>query len=1561
MILHSALEEIVHRRLRGYKEEPTRIQEDAGGEEAVLAGAYGYRQILELVQNGADAFLELKPDEQTDQVCGRIAVLLRGSKLYVANTGAPLSEEGLNAILGSHVSGKRGAQIGRFGLGFKSLLKFEGCIDLFTSVGGDIRFDPKRCKEELCKEFYIERAPGLRLAWPLPHGERLSDPVLGKLTWAETIIRVEIGTERLVRHVRDEIKKFPSEFLLFFPRTLTLTLDDEEDAVRELRRSVEHDETKLIDGDHVSAWRLFEANVKITDQDAINDATHIHARSSVPISWAVPIEGRREESGRFWAFFPTKTQTYIPGILNAPWKLNSDRNAIIDGEWNKVLMLEAAKLVAGALPSLTSAEDPARSLDAFPRQLERKDEDAAPLVEALWTLLESAEVIPDGTGTLRQAQRLERHPIDDQSLASSWCQLADEQLNRLVVHDSCYLRQRGSRLKALADRLTQKQDASSTNLEPMRLEEWFNHVASTAPDAALKVLGLAETYRDKCGNKDWYWVRELLKIIPTQKGTLEIPKRVILAREGAPAPDLLPIADEILRVKDAERILKDVMGLRELDDKVWTTELSDLQTSNPARFWELLRRAPAEVRSAFVRDHRDSVKVRRRDGHWVRFDQTLLPGPIVSEFDADANKKILIDDEFHSEDQAVLLDLGVSSILDGQIGPSSYHELPRKRLIDEWLEACRKSYREEYKNSASTNYLEPKSLSMPLGYSLLTELEGASRVRLTMLLLGQLVEGLYVTPVSFGHATNNRYPDIKVQHPLAWFVLHNGSVELGTQTVPLRVIVERRDLSFLKRLPDWLKIERALEYLCDPFPGVAVSSSQIRCFWERVFEALASQRQVAENEREEIWNAAARDGSVPSEVTFADGPISIREVYVTSSHELAHRARASELNVVVLDLLALDLWVSAGAQELSKILKPSWDSLDGTPERLHNVFPEVESILHEDWKARAVCRRVNGLQLRIGERSTPTPCLMWDRTLIIDAGQLMVLSRTERLKLLVTEADSAGWLQYQLNEALKRLGDEGVDRRRAEVARGHTLADRLLRAIGNRVEPLLACLGSPVQNLELVRNSSPLQIAELVLGQRGPAALIELRDAMKEEGLEPPKRWGTADARTFVESIGFPAEFAASRDFRRDPELMVSGPIDLPPLHDFQDEVFEALNLLLQSSTARRRAVVSLPTGGGKTRVTVEAAVRLVLRPEGSSRTALWIAQTDELCEQAVQAFQQVWVNHGAPHTSLRIARLWGGNPNPTRPQENEPVVVVASIQTLNNRFGTSDLGWLEKPGVVVIDECHHAITPSYTRLLRWLDSEVSRANEDQPKEEPPIIGLSATPFRTDDEESIRLARRFDRRWLPADQEQLHERLRRRGVLSRASYEPLESGASLTGDELARLEQTTTWEGLDFENLLESINQRLGGDHRRSELLTDFIRTSQERSILFFANSVAHAEEMAARLNVVGVGAAAVSGETPTAARRYFLKRFQNGEIKVLCNHSVLTTGFDAPKTDMVLIARQVFSPVRYMQMVGRGLRGELNGGTAECRIVTVMDNLGRFQDRHPYHYCRDFYSHAHI
>jgi superfamily II DNA or RNA helicase len=1563
------LEELISKRLRSYDADPGLLKEHSGIEEEVLAGGYGYRQILELVQNGADALLEAQERGEALDSAGRIHVQLRGSRLYVANTGAPLSEEGLDALLRSHSSPKRGNQIGRFGLGFKSLLKLNGRIDVFTRASGAIRFDPDRCRDELRRRFQVTQAPGLRLAWALPPDERVADPLCAELAWAETIVRVEVGSESLLQHIRQEIRSFPAEFLLFFPIAATLTLDDGEQKAREVRLAIEGAEHILHDGEVASRWRIAAREAHITETRAVADATHIHARQSVPVSWAMPIEGRREEAGRFWAFFPTHTQTYLPGILNAPWKLNSDRNAIIGGEWNAALMAEAASLIADTLPGLAAPDDPARPLEAFPRQLDRKDEDAAPLVEALWTRLEAAAVIPDGTGALRRARELWRHPKDTLTLAAAWQSLAGAEQQRQLVHASCLERQRASRLNALADRI----EVPATGQGPPALrrcstESWFGMVASAKAEAALGVLQLAESFSIDVKPGEWSQARPTLAIIPTQSGKLVTASRVVLAPEGVSVPGRASVAAELLSNPEARRILSNVLRVSELDDQVWASILAEaLQIPNwPAEageagwkaFWSRLRRAPAGVRKDFLDTHSDRVRVRRRDGSWVKADRVLLSGGLVSDDDSPPNSNVLIDPDTHGSDRASLVALGVVDVPAGDIGPASFAEISGEtQLLAPWLEACRSRYKETHQNSASWSYLAPGWFSMPRGYGLLAELTGASKARFTFQLLDRLAEPAFQESVRFGHSTMSVYPRIDVPHPLPWYVLNHGAVQIGTATAPLRAVFLRRDASALQHLPDWQRIDSALGLLNTAFPTVLVTQADLRAFWAALIDALVTPQGLDGDALTDLWLGAAKDGVIPTELPSPTGRVPLSAAFVTTSADLARRARTPGRVVVVLDPPTMQLWLKAGARALAGLVQAEWSAIAGPPERLIDVVPELGDVLRADVRDAARCQRVTQLRLRIADTVEAAPCLMWNGTLLLDSEQLAPLSRAERLRRLLAEIAASGWLDGSPAEALARLGDAGVDERRAQVAQGATLAERLLRAAGNRVEPLLDALGQPLCDMDFVRQCTPQQLAELVLAQLGPAALTALRDTLQAEGLQPPARWNSAAALAFVAAIGFPPEFASAAEARREPEELISGPIELPPLHDFQQEVFDRLSALLASGTQRRRAVISLPTGGGKTRVTVEAAVRLVLAPEGAMRSVLWIAQTDELCEQAVQAFRQVWVNLGARRTNLRIARLWGGNPNPTQLQPDRPVVVVASIQTLNNRVGAADLDWLRKPGLVVVDECHHAITPSYSTLLRWLDAEAPRPGA-APRDEPPIVGLSATPFRTDDDESQRLARRFDSRWLPSDQERLYARLLAQGVLARARYESLDSGAGLTDDEQDRLGRLREpWEGLDFENLLEAINQRLAGDARRNERLVECIEASAERSILFFTNSVAHAEEMAARLNLAGIGAAAISGNTPTMARRYFLDRFQGGQIRVLCNHSVLTTGFDAPRTDLVLIARQVFSPVRYMQMVGRGLRGEKNGGTASCRIVTVVDNLGRFADRHPYHYSRQYFS----
>ena len=204
--------------IEAYRIKPEYIREHFDIEQAVLSSGYRYRQVFEVVQNAADAILEAANSGGSG---GRILVRVTNSHLYVANTGAPLSKDGIIALLGAHSSRKGKTQIGRFGLGFKSLLALEGKTDLF-SRSVSIRFDPVACQRAISEELSLaagDMAPSLRMADLIFFDKEASgDEQLLKLgPWATTILRAEIKADGLEAHLIEELKKFPREFVLFLP------------------------------------------------------------------------------------------------------------------------------------------------------------------------------------------------------------------------------------------------------------------------------------------------------------------------------------------------------------------------------------------------------------------------------------------------------------------------------------------------------------------------------------------------------------------------------------------------------------------------------------------------------------------------------------------------------------------------------------------------------------------------------------------------------------------------------------------------------------------------------------------------------------------------------------------------------------------------------------------------------------------------------------------------------------------------------------------------------------------------------------------------------------------------------------------------------------------------------------------------------------------------------------------------------------------------------------------------------------------------------------------------
>jgi superfamily II DNA or RNA helicase len=99
----------------------------------------------------------------------------------------------------------------------------------------------------------------------------------------------------------------------------------------------------------------------------------------------------------------------------------------------------------------------------------------------------------------------------------------------------------------------------------------------------------------------------------------------------------------------------------------------------------------------------------------------------------------------------------------------------------------------------------------------------------------------------------------------------------------------------------------------------------------------------------------------------------------------------------------------------------------------------------------------------------------------------------------------------------------------------------------------------------------------------------------------------------------------------------------------------------------------------------------------------------------------------------------------------------------------------------------------------------------------------------------------------------------------------------------------------------------------------------------------------------LGRSSVVISSDTRAPLRRKYIEQFKAGEIEFIFNYGVLTTGFDAPKTENIVICRPTFSDVLYEQIVGRGLRGPKFGGTATCTIIDFCDNYFRFGDQQAY------------
>ena len=1452
--------------LDSYRSQPNNLREDANQEEDITRGGYANRQLFELVQNSADAL--------AGSHGAYIWIRLTPTHLYCADNGQPIDENGVRGLLFSHLSSKRGtSEIGRFGLGFKSVLGVTDTPEFF-STSGSFRFDRERAVE-LLKPIApdIEHYPILRLAEPIdPWPDIEADPDLREMgCWATNIVRLPLkpGAHQ---SLNDQIREFPAEFMLFVEHVGRLVLQtDVRDSARIVAVTFEDDLRVLDDDGNKTLW-LLERRLHKLSAIAKRDSRSLDDADEVPIWWAAPVN-RLNDPGRFWAFFPTMTHSLLAGILNAPWKTNEDRQNLLPGVYNNELIDAAVNMAADVLPKLTTAEDPARHLDALPRRHESGDnEHSIRLRGGLIEALRARAFVPDQEGILQTCGEIAFPPSaltsTDQAIDAleSWTAYRDRPTG--WVHGSALTRNRMARLEQLCG-------MSTILLSTATVSEWLEALVENAKRRDVLPDSLRSNTHRLSAEEIHSW-EERLENLPFEASIAAIqtaaliPQKIrdfnklgeiILTADNhwvAPNPEDVYLAnwedsiesENLVHPRleaDSETLnaLK-ALGIRSASPEtafrdLASTLVSQTVTTRPetewTEFWRLSHAISDFTAADIIRKQRrwqDRLCVRTMAGAWTSLFSTLLPGRIVPT-DGERDRNVTIDTQFHGENLSLLKHLGVRD------GPQD--RLPLSQSYQhEFLWRCRQEFIQQELPREPRTYMlnfERAITSGPL--EILEKLSDEGKALYTWDLL----------------TLNSTYEP--------WEMRHNTQVFYGVMRFESPAVEVLRRHGRIRTSDGILKLSDGIG---NPPKAPAV------------LHRLLSHPQAALIRR--VFGVST-EIDIPVEPIGEDDPIPLMDVwpglepYVPIEHEVFELIRCDELQPL--------------------------DALQSENQRdciIRNNSIYVIRKGNERDELRPVARE---LGLRLGSD--------------------------------------------EVEQILRGMTQTDVMAYRDAIRSCPTDAHRLLAAVGEKGLRLKLPQGlTEILESEQTSSLTGVQVAEAAIATFHTGALREYRNMIGH--LDPPKRWaGTHRAVEFVRSLGFGEEWAGERTARRDPYINVEGPYSLPELHDYQRSIVRNVRSLIRSNgaVAARRGMISMPTGSGKTRVAVQAIVEAI-REDGFHGGILWVADRDELCEQAVEAWRQVWSSEGIQASQLRISRMWEGQPPPLPILDLH--VIVATIQTLSTKIAShpESYEFLADFKLVVFDEAHRSVAPSFTSVMREL-----RLTRWRRSHEPILIGLTATPYRGYDEaESQRLVNRYSNNRLDVGAfgsdcpDDVIKELQDMRILAQAEHATIEGGHFYLSEDELRQSRDLPW-------LPSSVENRIARDPNRTRRIIEAYEDhiDPDWPVLIFATSVEHAQTLSALLISMGVKARAVSGSTDKAIRRRVVEEFRREEIKVLVNYRVFQEGFDAPRTRAIIVARPVYSPNLYFQMIGRGLRGTKNGGNDRCLIVNVKDNIDNFERKLAY------------
>lgn len=361
-------------------------------------------------------------------------------------------------------------------------------------------------------------------------------------------------------------------------------------------------------------------------------------------------------------------------------------------------------------------------------------------------------------------------------------------------------------------------------------------------------------------------------------------------------------------------------------------------------------------------------------------------------------------------------------------------------------------------------------------------------------------------------------------------------------------------------------------------------------------------------------------------------------------------------------------------------------------------------------------------------------------------------------------------------------------------------------------------------------------------------------------------------------------------------------------LYDYQQRMVEDIIKMLTTKVVSRyrrtkgymegnSVIVQMPTGTGKTYV-MASVVKWFL--DNYLKGEVWIvAHRRELVEQMQLTLDRFCLEYGEKEMAL----------------EAKVRIRVLSIQWLGRHM--EELEQAEcVPGLIVVDEAHHALASSYKVLFE--------RNRNALK-----LGMTATPCRMK-KESFGLL--FERLLLsPSTKDFI-----KGGYLAPYDYVVIGqySQDQLTIDSLKG-------RGSDGDYSIKEMDEKLNVPESIKRLYESMVKHADGKKGIVYAIDIDHAKMIAAYYVAKGVRAVALDSKTPAKMRERMVEAFRKGELDCLVNVNLFDEGFDCPDVEYIQMARPTLSLAKYLQMVGRGLRVNRKQKDKVCMII---DNVGNYR-----------------